>query len=171
MRSMINARSAAALLLGAVACGDEATRPDTELSLVRAATAVFADTAVAAAAGYTAALTGCMANGASGAMGVHVGHPGRIDAIVELERPEAVMYEPQPTGGDPVIVGVEYLVPFSAWTAATPPTLMGQTFRRNEAFQVWALHAWVHRDNPAGVFADWNPGVSCPAASPAPVEH
>jgi len=159
-----------ALIIAVLACDDSATAPTAELSLLRAATAVFADTAVATAAGYTAALTGCMANGAEGAMGVHIGNPSLIDAVVELEQPEAVMYEPQANGAEPVMVGVEYLVPFSAWTSAAPPTLMGQSFRRNEAFQVWALHAWVHRDNAAGVFADWNTAVSC-AAAPAPMVH
>jgi hypothetical protein len=42
---------------------------------------------------------------------------------------------------------------------------MGQQFRVNSAFGVWALHAWVGRDNPSGVFADWNPRVSGAAAT------
>jgi hypothetical protein len=44
---------------------------------------------------------------------------------------------------------------------------MDQTFKRNEQFGVWALHVWLYRDNPSGIFADWNPRVSCAAAPPA----
>jgi hypothetical protein len=58
-------------------------------------------------------------------------------------------------------VGVEFIIPFTAWTGAEPPVLYGQTFARNETFQVWALHVWAWRDNRSGVFADWNPAVSC----------
>ena len=59
------------------------------------------------------------------------------------------------------VVGVEYVVPFTAWTSPTPPTLYGESFQRNETFQVWALHAWIWKENPRGTFASWNPSVSC----------
>jgi hypothetical protein len=26
---------------------------------------------------------------------------------------------------------------------------------------VWALHVWVGRQNPSGIFSDWNPKVTC----------
>jgi hypothetical protein len=60
---------------------------------------------------------------------------------------------------------VEYIVPAAAWDQAgnrTPPMLFGQTFHLNEQLGVYALHAWIWKHNPAGVFADWNPRVSCP---------
>jgi hypothetical protein len=137
-----------------------------DLSALRSATQNFSDVGVAAAAGYTAPLTGCMSDATQGGMGFHIGNPDRINATVELERPEVLLYEPQPGGGRE-LVAVEYLVPFDAWTAANPPALMGQSFKRNEAFGVWALHVWLYRDNPSGIFADWNPRVSCAAAPPA----
>jgi hypothetical protein len=55
-------------------------------------------------------------------------------------------------------------VPFGAWAGSEPPELFGQHFHRNEAFGIWALHVWVWRNNPSGLFADWNPRVSCAAA-------
>jgi hypothetical protein len=110
-----------------------------------------------------------MADAAHGAMGVHMGNTSRLDANVELEHPEVMMYEPQKSGAR-TLVGVEYLVPFTAWTAAAPPSLMGQSFKRNEVFGVWALHVWLYRDNPAGIFADWNPDVTC-ANAPATANH
>jgi len=44
---------------------------------------------------------------------------------------------------------------------------MGQSFRRNEEFGVWALHVWLYRENPTGIFSEWNPRVSCTPAAPA----
>lgn len=70
------------------------------------------------------------------------------------------MYEPGPRG-QKKFVGVEFIVPFTLWTNPTPPVAFGQTFMPNAAFQVWALHVWVGRDNPSGVFSDWNPRVRC----------
>ena len=47
----------------------------------------------------------------------------------------------------------------------TPPSLYGLEFHRNEAFQLWVLHVWLYRENPSGMFSDWNPTVSCAAVS------
>ena len=77
-----------------------------------------------------------------------------------MTRPEVLLYERQPDKSMQ-LVGVEYIVPFTAWTDANPPTLLGQTFVRNLTFNVWALHAWVWRANPRGIFSDWNPNVHC----------
>jgi hypothetical protein len=97
---------------------------------------------------------------AQGAMGFHYGKGALIDANVNALAPEVVMYEPA-SNGQLRLVGVEYVVPFSARTSSTPPTLYGQSFQRNETFQVWALHAWIWKENPRGTFASWNPNVSC----------
>ncbi|MDT8305926.1 MAG: hypothetical protein RRC07_08325 [Anaerolineae bacterium] len=43
-----------------------------------------------------------------------------------------------------------------------PPAILGQSLHLNEALGVYVLHAWIWLGNPAGVFADWNPNVSCP---------
>jgi hypothetical protein len=136
-----------------------------ELALLRSATQNYTDLAAAAAAGFNAQLTGCMSDPTQGGMGFHIGNPDRINATVELERPEVLLFEPK-TGGARELVAVEYVVPFGAWTASSPPVLMGQTFKRNEEFGLWALHVWLYRENPSGIFSDWNPSVSC-AAAPA----
>ena len=65
------------------------------------------------------------------------------------------------------LVAVEYIVPFTAWTDPDPPVLHGLVFHANQTFQVWALHAWVFHHNPSGMFADWNPDVSCEEVSDA----
>jgi hypothetical protein len=110
--------------------------------------------------GYSTAITACMENPPIGAMGVHYGNTSIIDGAVTQFRPEVLMYEPGPQGQQK-FVGVEFIVPFTAWTSPTPPVLFGQTFMPNQTFQVWALHVWVGRENPLGLFADWNPRVSC----------
>jgi len=83
----------------------------------------------------------------------------------ELLRPELVMYEPQ-GNGRMALVGVDYVVPFSAWTHNEAPRLLGVPFMRNEKLGVWALHIWNFRTNPSGTFAMWNPRVSCALATP-----
>ena len=60
-------------------------------------------------------------------------------------------------------VGIEFVVPLSE--SATPPSLFGLEFHRNEAFQLWVLHVWLYKENPSGMFSDWNPTVSCAAVS------
>jgi hypothetical protein len=57
---------------------------------------------------------------------------------------------------------VEYIVPFTDRPAsATPPTLLGQEFAQVPEFGLWGLHIYVGRENPSGIFAPWNPKVSC----------
>jgi hypothetical protein len=136
-----------------------------ELSRLRSATQGFTTVTAALAAGYTVQITGCMSDPLGG-MGFHIGNPDRINGTVELDEPEVLLYEPQ-ADGSRVLVAVEYIVPFTAWTAPAPPELMGQTFRRNEEFGVWALHVWLYRENPAGIFSEWNSRVTCTPAAPA----
>jgi hypothetical protein len=131
--------------MAAAGCKNPADPFKEDLDSLRTATEAFADVTKATAAGYNTELTPCMSDPQLGGMGFHVGHPGRIDGTVELE----------------------FLVPFDAWTAPNPPVLMGQTYKRNEAFGVWALHVWLYKENPGGTFADWNPRVSCANAPPA----
>jgi hypothetical protein len=40
--------------------------------------------------------------------------------------------------------------------------VMGEDLHLNSALGVYVLHAWVWRNNPAGILEDWNPEVSCP---------
>ncbi len=44
-----------------------------------------------------------------------------------------------------------------------PPTVMGMPMHiLNPAVGFYLMHAWVWQPNPAGMFADWNPRVTCP---------
>ena len=46
---------------------------------------------------------------------------------------------------------------------ATAPSVLGmQMHILVPAVGFWLAHAWVWKNNPAGMFADWNPEVTCP---------
>jgi hypothetical protein len=137
-----------------------------ELAALRAATARFHDFAAAQAAGYSAQITPCMVDPTAGGMGFHYGNLDLItDPSESVERPELLLYEPE-QNGRLRLVGVEYIVPYALHSRdAAPPVLFGQEFKQVDAFQLWGLHAWVWDHNPSGMFADWNPRVTCTYAT------
>ncbi len=95
----------------------------------------------------------------AGGMGLHYVNLGLLDTKLEITKPEALLYEPGP-GGKLVLVAVEYAIPADLWTSAEPPVLFGQELKVN-SFNLYALHVWAWKNNPSGVFASWNPRVSC----------
>ena len=134
--------------------------PGEKMAELRRATVRYHDFAAAQADGYTVKVTDCMEDATRGGMCYHYAKGELIDGGVIEARPEVLLYEPM-GNGRLRLIGVEFIIPFTAWTASEPPTLYGQTFARNETFQVWALHVWPWRENPRGMFSDWNPKVSC----------
>lgn len=138
-----------------------------ELARVRAATAGFHRPAEAQAAGWdlVPGLDHCFNNPGVGAMGFHYINVALLDVEVDVLQPEAMVYAPGPNG-QLQLGAVEYIVPADAWVAAGNtelPEALGQTFHLNEALGVYVLHAWLWKDNPGGLFEDWNPNVTCPA--------
>lgn len=123
-----------------------------------------------------------------GAMGIHYFRPDllgisappdpRVDGTgthTDFRRPAILLYEPQ-ADGSLTLVGVENLVFRAAWEAAGhsgPPRFHGLAYDAMTDDPATALdeahgfaphydrHVWVHRDNPNGVFAPFNPMVSC----------
>jgi hypothetical protein len=123
-----------------------------------------------------------------GAMGVHYFRPDLLGITAppnpkitgngihtDFLRPGVLLYEPQ-ADGSLKLVGVENLVFAEAWAAAghkTPPSFHGVPFdhmRDDPATPVdeahmfdvhYDRHVWVFRDNPRGVFAPFNPSVTC----------
>lgn len=140
--------------------GDLTAAQKKAIAQVRNATARFHDINVAKDAGYKVQYPeGCAVSpNGEGAQAFHYLNPDLVDDKVELLRPELLMYEPKPDGSLQLI-GVDYVVPLGA--SAEPPTLLGVPFMRNEPLDVWALHIWAWRPNPSGMFAAWNPKVSC----------
>lgn len=134
---------------------------------VKAATAKYRDIEVAKAEGYDVQFpAGCAYLEGVGAQGEHWINESLVDGKTELLRPELVMYEPQ-ADGSMVLVGVDYVIPFALWKGKQPPVLLGREFMPLDGLGVWALHIWTERANPAGVFAPWNPTVTCEHAAPA----
>lgn len=133
-----------------------------QLAELRQATATYRE-GQPPKAPFVTRLTDCMENKPLGGMGVHFGDLTRFDATSEHTRPEILVYEQQ-KDGRLRLVAVEFAVPFDKWTSPKPPELFGLPFHRNETFQLWVLHAWVWKENPKGIFKDWNPKVSCPVA-------
>jgi hypothetical protein len=137
-----------------------------DLAALRAATVRFHDPAEAQAVGYAQVegLDHCFNNPGEGAMGFHL-----IKTPLDLEldplAPEAMVYAPGPNG-QLQLGAVEFIVPAAGWDEAYPgqlPMVLGQHLHLNAALGVYVLHAWVWHHNPAGMFADWNPTVTCPA--------
>jgi hypothetical protein len=144
-----------------------------DLQAVHDATAQFDTVDAVEAAGYGELLDAdgiaCIDHGDQGGMGIHYVHGDLVgDALLDPQRPEAIIYEPGASGSMD-LVGVEYVVFQEAWDAANdaPPTLFGQPLtavgadNRYGIPAFYELHAWVWKDNPAGRFADYNPDVSC----------
>ncbi len=155
---------AAGVLFAPVALASEQEQGDGGhgLAAVRDATAKFHSTSNAVEAGYGPFLS-CFDLPGVGGMGQHYVDASLLDATLQPTRPEALVYEID--GSKLKLVAVEYIVPWSAWVSPEPPRLFGQTFYRITSLHVWALHAWVWRHNPLGVFANYNPNVRmCPAA-------
>jgi hypothetical protein len=150
----------------AAGCGGDDTTSATpalpaDVQALRNSMDAFTSLSLAKTAGYSVAITDCMSNGDVGAMGVHFGNTSLFDGNIDPLHPEVLIYEPG-VGGDMSLVGVEFVVPYTAVPkTGTPPELFGQKFSQNDVFQLWGLHVWTHRSNPSGLFAPWNPRVHC----------
>ena len=131
-----------------------------------------------------------------GAMGVHYFHPDllgitappspRVDGVgtrTDFRTPSILIYEPQ-DDGSLELVAVENLVFARAWREtghSAPPTFHGvpydtmtddPTTDTDEAHLFashFDRHVWIYRDNPNGVFASFNPAVTCAHHRGAPV--
>ena len=129
-----------------------------------AITAPYHNTRRARAAGFDGTGEPCVAS-PDGAMGYHWVNGPRVDNVVNWREPEVLVYYPAPDAHDGVRLGaIEYVVPMAAWTEAEPPSLFGETFvPGGPGGALWTLHVWLWKYNPSGLFAPWNPRVSCPA--------
>jgi hypothetical protein len=127
---------------------------------VKAQTARFNSIKQAEKAGYSVG-SPCVAIPIGG-MGYHYVRAGLPDNTFDPMQPEALLYAPD-EHGKLKLVGVEYIV---MNTGQTAPTFAGEAFNPNGGpFQDphWTLHVWLFEENPLGMFAPFNPNVSCPA--------
>jgi hypothetical protein len=165
----------AAVAVGMLVIASTAAGDDNGLAAARAATAKFHDFDVALADGRfelrDAAGIACIDDPAGG-MGIHYVKGSIVgDGAVDATNPEAVIYEPE-ADGRMRLVAVEYVVFQADWDAnhASKPSLFGMEFtavgadNRYGLPPFYELHAWIWKNNPNGMFEDWNPNVSCAAA-------
>ena len=132
-----------------------------DLARLRAATAGFRDIAAAQAAGYPTSTPPCLANPPAGGMGHHYVNRAHVDDRLELERPEILLYAPDKSG-KLKLVAVEYIIPYRILPPESEaPRIFGQALRQSDQLKLWYLHVWAWEENPAGLFADWNPAVTC----------
>ncbi len=151
--------------------------PDKTMRLiddVRGATAQFRDLDTAKKAGYDKFLT-CFRYGDNRGMGQHyVNGTLAGDDVLDPMKPEALVYEPR-ADGTPILVAFEYLVFADKWdpqkTGRAAPTVFGQPLMLMtnipDTPPVWGLHLWLFSYNPEGLFAMFNPTISCPAGTPS----
>jgi hypothetical protein len=137
----------------------------------KSATARFHDLDQAQDAGYTvrvadAAGIECIAQAGEGAMGIHMLNPTLLNATIEADQPEVLVYEPR-NDGTLKLVALEYLVFVADWEGTSPPALFGREFdlvpagNRYGLPPFYALHAWIWKPNPSGILHPWNPRVDC----------
>jgi len=166
-----------AMLLGtAVFAGIANARSD--LSRLTAATARFHSLVQAKNAGYgqppaPAPLHECISSfNGTGSMGFHFINGGLLDATVDPTKPEALVYQPD-AKGKLHLVALEFVTFKADWDAAHPgvmPELFGQEFMQTGSpnrFAIpafYSLHVWLWKSNPSGLFAPFNPNVSCDGA-------
>lgn len=142
------------------------TGPSDSVATIRAATAKYHDVNVALADGYLPT-EHCVASPA-GAMGFHYVNPALVAGPVDLRRPSVLLYLPSVEG--PKLAGVEWVsvdADQDTSTDADRPALLGVPFEGpmpgHEPGEPvhYDLHAWVWKNNPAGMFAGFNPAASC----------
>jgi hypothetical protein len=130
-----------------------------------------------------------------GAMGIHYFRPDLLgisgppnprvngtSTYTDFHKPAVLIYEPE-SDGSLKLVAVENLVFEKAWRAAghtQPPSFHGIAYNHmvdNPATKIdeahgfmphYDRHVWAWRDNPNGMFAQYNPNVSCAAAEKTP---
>ncbi|HET8776201.1 MAG TPA: hypothetical protein VFN76_00940 [Candidatus Limnocylindria bacterium] len=143
-----------------------------EVQQAKRATARFNSVVQAQSAGYGPFPAGVplheciMALDASGGMGFHWLNPSLLDDELDPAQPEVLVYAPRDDGSLD-LVALEYVIFDSAVPAGTTPTIFGQelTFvpdgNRYEIPAFWQRHIWLYDRNDAGLFADFNPDVTC----------
>ena len=176
------------LLLLAVGAKAEPPRDQPMISLDQLAQQLepFKDVAYAQSQGYFEA-SECEAHPKLGVMGYHYVSPallgltapvnGRVNGTgtyTGMNPPAILLYAPDGHGGKE-LVGIEMLVFAEAWHAENknPPKFRGREWNYmaddpdtpvDEAHGFmphYDLHIWLFAENPSGMYAQWNPALSC----------
>lgn len=106
-----------------------------------------------------------------GGMGVHFVNPALMQpGPLDPSKPPVLVYEPT-AGGGLQLVAAEYFKPDADQNVKTDgdrPSLFGRAFDGPMLGHApgmpihYDLHVWLWKHNPSGLFAPWNPDVTCP---------
>ncbi len=181
-KGLAAAASLAVAASGAVAAVAASSADETdELAAAKAATAHYRDVDDAEDDGWVLPPEGPLHEciepiDGPGSMGLHYINSTNVgDTMLDPESPAALVYEPT-ADGDLRLVAAEYVVFAEAWHAEHPdehPELFGRELmyvaepNRYELPAFYQIHAWMWKDNPAGIHADFNVDVSCGTSSGA----
>src|SRR5512138_694325 len=177
MKKMFVSLTVAMLLLAIIAsiayaaADTHGTGVSKQLAQVRRATAKYRDVNVALADGFIAA-EHCVADPELGGMGFHYINPARAqDGKINLLEPELLLYGKTKHGMK--LLAVEYFYGIGAPDAPIPnpapaaPKLFGRSFdgpmlgHEPGMPPHYDLHVWLYKANPSGIFAPYNPKVTC----------
>jgi hypothetical protein len=174
-RSMLIAVLIALLAPVAAFAGSSALRDtqlNRQLAAVRAATAKYHNVETALADGYIP-VSPCEELPGQGAMGFHYLNPGLAQDLASTpDQPEVLLYVPD-KNGKLKLAGVEYFQAAAGRTATQAPEILGVKFdgpmpgHNPEMPEHFDLHLWLWERNPSGLFAAWNPALSCGGAGEA----
>lgn len=175
-----------ALLATAAAAEPPRTQPDQALQELARKLEPFKDVNYALSRGYVRG-SGCESHPTLGTMGFHYVNPqllgstppvnGRVNGTgtyTGTNPPPVLLYAPDGHGGVK-LVGIEMLVFAKAWHEENKqaPKFNGREYDymaddpgtpRDEAHGFmphYDLHIWLFEHNPAGLYAQWNPALSC----------
>ncbi|MEP6570443.1 MAG: hypothetical protein ABJC10_11780 [Acidobacteriota bacterium] len=160
-----------------------------QIARIRAATAKYHDVTVAIADGYVQLGSPCIEIPGLGIDGIHYTNlPRFLQPGITLEEPEQLVYVPtrngglrlvsveydnlalyiDATGGIPgVFPSFQFPLPANLVEVAGPFSIAGQTSTGPFIDPIhgtpwfYFKHVWVWAENPNGMFADFNPRLSC----------
>ena len=187
MSKLLNALAFSSMLMAAAATADvPRTQPDQALQQLKRQLEPYRNVAYAVSQGY-AQRSACESHPTLGTMGFHYvrgdllgltppvnGRVNGTGTYIGAEPPAILLYVPDGQGGLR-LVGIELLVFAAAWDAANnhPPMYRGREFNymadnpstsHDEAHGFmphYDLHIWLFEHNPSGLYAQWNPAISC----------
>ena len=140
--------------------GCESVECRKEVAAARIGTAQYHDINVALADGFVQD-SPCVRRAGVGTMGFHYALASRIDQTIDPAEPEVLLYLPN-DDGVLELVAVEYIFP----NVGVVPSLFGQNYQFSAARNRYELHAWIWKNNPAGMFENFNPKINCPGFPP-----
>lgn len=182
----------AALIASTASAGVPPTQPDQALQRLEGLLEYYKSVSNATSNGYTPT-NECVRHPSLGAMGYHYvnrellgltapvnGKVNGTSTYIGVEPPAILLYAPDGHGGRK-LAGIEILVFAAAWDAENqhPPMYRGRTFKymaddpttlRDEAHGFmphYDLHIWLFEHNSSGLYAEWNPAITCPPANVA----